>query len=55
MVEEYKLQMHLKLLRSVYMMEAGHVLNRFYEILFYEVKNIYHFHIYIYKYVFSFI
>lgn len=38
MVEEYKLQTHLKLLRFVYMMEAGHVMNKFYQILFYEVK-----------------
>lgn len=39
MIEEYKLQIHLKLLRFVYMMEAGHVLNKFYQILFYEVKR----------------
>lgn len=39
MVEEYKLQTHLKLLRSVYMMEAGHVMNKFYQILFYEVNK----------------
>lgn len=38
MVEEYKLQTHLKLLRFVYMMEAGHVMNKFYQILFHEVK-----------------
>lgn len=39
MVEEYKLQTHLKLLRFVYMMEAGHVMSKFYQILFYEVKQ----------------
>lgn len=39
MVEEYKLQTHLKLLRFVYMMEAGHVMNKFYQILFYEIEN----------------
>lgn len=39
MIEEYKLQTHLKLLRFVYMMEAGHVMNKFYQILFYEVKK----------------
>lgn len=39
MVEEYKLQTHLKLLRSVYMMEAGHVMNKFHQILFYEVNK----------------
>lgn len=39
MIEEYKLQTHLKLLRFVYMMEAGHVMNKFYQILFYEIEN----------------
>ncbi|EZA47650.1 Gamma-tubulin complex component [Ooceraea biroi] len=39
MVEEYKLQTHLQLLRLVYMMEAGHVMNKFYQILFYEIEN----------------
>ncbi|XP_072754778.1 gamma-tubulin complex component 5 isoform X1 [Anoplolepis gracilipes] len=39
MVEEYKIQTHLKLLRFVYMMEAGHVMNKFYQILFYEIEN----------------
>ncbi|CAL1675989.1 unnamed protein product [Lasius platythorax] len=39
MVEEYKLQTHLKLLRFVYMMEAGHVMNKFYQVLFYEIEN----------------
>lgn len=39
MIEEYKLQIHLKLLRFVYMMEAGHVLNKFCQILFHEVKE----------------
>jgi len=39
MIDEYKLQTHLKLLRFVYMMEAGHVMNKFYQILFYEVKK----------------
>ncbi|XP_032689925.1 gamma-tubulin complex component 5 isoform X2 [Odontomachus brunneus] len=39
MVEEYKLQTHLKLLRFVYMMEAGHVMNKFCQILFYEIEN----------------
>lgn len=39
MIDEYKLQTHLKLLRFVYMMEAGHVMNKFYQILFYEIEN----------------
>ncbi|XP_012522259.1 gamma-tubulin complex component 5 isoform X2 [Monomorium pharaonis] len=39
MIEEYKLQTHLKLLRFVYMMEAGHVMNKFYQILFHEIEN----------------
>ncbi|XP_024868902.1 gamma-tubulin complex component 5 isoform X2 [Temnothorax curvispinosus] len=39
MIEEYKLQTHLKLLRLVYMMEAGHVMNKFYQILFHEIEN----------------
>ncbi|KAL6267426.1 hypothetical protein P5V15_000502 [Pogonomyrmex californicus] len=39
MIEEYKLQTHLKLLRQVYMMEAGHVMNKFYQVLFYEIEN----------------
>ncbi|KYN21845.1 Gamma-tubulin complex component 5 [Trachymyrmex cornetzi] len=39
MIDEYKLQTHLKLLRFVYMMEAGDVMNKFYQILFYEIEN----------------
>ncbi|XP_014467544.1 PREDICTED: gamma-tubulin complex component 5 isoform X2 [Dinoponera quadriceps] len=39
MVEEYKLQTHLKLLRFVYMMEAGHVMNKFCQVLFHEIEN----------------
>ncbi|XP_011140681.1 gamma-tubulin complex component 5 isoform X2 [Harpegnathos saltator] len=39
MINEYKLQTHLKLLRFVYMMEAGHVMNKFCQILFYEIEN----------------
>ena len=37
MCEEYKLESHLTLMRSVYMMEAGHIMNKFYQRLFYEV------------------
>lgn len=37
MSEEYKLELHLMLMRSVYMMEAGHIMNKFYQRLFHEV------------------
>lgn len=40
MCEEYKLESHLTLMRSVYMMEAGHIMNKFYQRLFHEVKYI---------------
>lgn len=40
MCEEYKLESHLTLMRSVYMMEAGHIMNKFYQRLFHEVKCI---------------
>ncbi|KOC65482.1 Gamma-tubulin complex component 5 [Habropoda laboriosa] len=39
MSEEYKLESHLTLMRSVYMMEAGHIMNKFYQRLFYEIET----------------
>ncbi|XP_012342126.1 gamma-tubulin complex component 5 isoform X2 [Apis florea] len=39
MSEEYKLELHLMLMRSVYMMEAGHIMNKFYQRLFHEIEN----------------
>ncbi|KAL0104636.1 hypothetical protein PUN28_017403 [Cardiocondyla obscurior] len=39
MIDEYKLQMHLKQLRYVYMMEAGHVMNKLCQILFHEIET----------------
>ncbi|KAK1132289.1 hypothetical protein K0M31_016408 [Melipona bicolor] len=39
MCEEYKLESHLTLMRSVYMMEAGHIMNKFYQRLFYEIET----------------
>ncbi|XP_014606762.1 PREDICTED: gamma-tubulin complex component 5 [Polistes canadensis] len=39
MMQEYKLESHLKLMRSVYMMEAGHIMNKFYQILFHEIET----------------
>lgn len=39
MMQEYKLEAHLKLMRSVYMMEAGHIMNKFYQILFHEIET----------------
>ncbi|XP_076753007.1 gamma-tubulin complex component 5 isoform X2 [Xylocopa sonorina] len=39
MSEEYKLESHLTLMRSVYMMEAGHIMNKFYQRLFQEIET----------------
>nr|XP_050845140.1 gamma-tubulin complex component 5 isoform X1 [Vespula vulgaris] len=39
MMQEYKLEAHLRLMRSVYMMEAGHIMNKFYQILFHEIET----------------
>ncbi|XP_050477296.1 gamma-tubulin complex component 5 isoform X4 [Bombus huntii] len=39
MCEEYKLESHLTLMRSVYMMEAGHIMNKFYQRLFHEIET----------------
>nr|XP_034190148.1 gamma-tubulin complex component 5 isoform X2 [Osmia lignaria] len=39
MSEEYKLESHLTLMRSVYMMEAGHIMNKFYQKLFHEIET----------------
>ncbi|CAL7943536.1 unnamed protein product [Xylocopa violacea] len=39
MSEEYKLESHLTLMRSVYMMEAGHIMNKFYQRLFHEIET----------------
>ncbi|KAG7205799.1 hypothetical protein KM043_007744 [Ampulex compressa] len=39
MVQEYRLESHLVLMRSVYMMEAGHIMNKFYQILFHEIES----------------
>ena len=37
MIREYKLEDNLKLMRSVYMMERGHVMNKFCNVMFSEV------------------
>ncbi|XP_046745496.1 gamma-tubulin complex component 5 isoform X1 [Diprion similis] len=39
MVAEYNLEKHLKLMRCIYMMETGHVMNRFYQQLFTEIET----------------
>lgn len=39
MSEEYKLESHLTLMRSVYMMQAGHIMNKFYQKLFHEIET----------------
>ncbi|XP_076247277.1 gamma-tubulin complex component 5 isoform X2 [Calliopsis andreniformis] len=39
MSKEYKLESHLTLMRSVYMMEAGHIMSRFYQRLFQEIES----------------
>ncbi|XP_053979721.1 gamma-tubulin complex component 5 isoform X1 [Hylaeus volcanicus] len=39
MSEEYKLESHLTLMRSVYMMEAGHIMSTFYQKLFHEIET----------------
>ncbi|XP_076661512.1 gamma-tubulin complex component 5 isoform X1 [Halictus rubicundus] len=39
MSEEYKLESHLTLMRSVYMMEAGHIISKFYQKLFQEIES----------------
>lgn len=41
MSEEYKLESQLTLMRSVYMMEAGHIMSKFYQRLFQEVSTKY--------------
>ncbi|KZC05180.1 Gamma-tubulin complex component 5 [Dufourea novaeangliae] len=38
MSEEYKMESHLTLMRSVYMMEAGHIMSKFYQKLFQEIE-----------------
>ncbi|XP_066584961.1 gamma-tubulin complex component 5-like [Prorops nasuta] len=39
LTQEYKLEAHMKLMRSVYMMEAGHIMNKFNNLLFYEIES----------------
>ncbi|XP_076183566.1 gamma-tubulin complex component 5 isoform X2 [Ptiloglossa arizonensis] len=39
MSDEYKLESHLTLMRSVYMMEAGHIMSKFYQKLFQEIES----------------
>ncbi|XP_076685687.1 gamma-tubulin complex component 5 isoform X2 [Andrena cerasifolii] len=39
MSEEYKLESQLTLMRSVYMMEAGHIMSKFYQRLFQEIES----------------
>ena len=40
LVNEYKLEIHLKLMRCIYMMERGHVMTQFYRQMFNEVARI---------------
>jgi hypothetical protein len=47
LMKEYKLEAQLKLMRSVYMMETSHVMNKFCKIIFTEVS----FEKYFYKFV----
>lgn len=37
LMDEYRLELHLELMRSVYMMERGNVMSQFYQQLFHEV------------------
>ncbi|XP_033207216.1 gamma-tubulin complex component 5 [Belonocnema kinseyi] len=39
MIREYKLEENLKLMRSVYMMERGHIMNRFCNQMFSEIES----------------
>lgn len=39
LVNEYKLEYHLKLMRSIYMMERGHIMKKFYQHMFTEIEN----------------
>lgn len=39
LIDEYKLEKHLKLMRSVFMMERGHVMKRFYQMMFSDVER----------------
>ncbi|XP_024941437.1 gamma-tubulin complex component 5 isoform X2 [Cephus cinctus] len=39
MLKEHKLDVHLKIVRSVYMMEMGHVMNKFCKIIFTEIET----------------
>ncbi|XP_043284016.1 gamma-tubulin complex component 5 isoform X2 [Venturia canescens] len=39
LVKEYKLEAQLKLMRSVYMMERGHIMTQFYNLMFKEIET----------------
>ncbi|CAG5101763.1 Similar to TUBGCP5: Gamma-tubulin complex component 5 (Fragment) (Macaca fascicularis) [Cotesia congregata] len=39
LIDEYKLERHLKLMRSIYMMERGHVMRKFYQLMFQEIET----------------
>ncbi|XP_015124068.1 gamma-tubulin complex component 5 [Diachasma alloeum] len=39
LINEYKLEKHLRLMRSVFMMERGHVMTRFYQMMFSDVER----------------
>ncbi|XP_034945517.1 gamma-tubulin complex component 5 [Chelonus insularis] len=39
LINEYKLEKHLKLMRSIYMMERGHIMKKFYHQMFLEIEN----------------
>ncbi|XP_063983814.1 gamma-tubulin complex component 5 [Diachasmimorpha longicaudata] len=39
LINEYKLEKHLRLMRSVFMMERGHVMTRFYQMMFADVER----------------
>ncbi|KAK0171743.1 hypothetical protein PV328_005153 [Microctonus aethiopoides] len=39
LIDEYKLGQHLKLMRSIYMMERGHIMKKFYQHMFQAIEN----------------
>ncbi|XP_023289809.1 gamma-tubulin complex component 5 isoform X1 [Orussus abietinus] len=39
LIKEYKLEEQLKLMRCIYMMETGHIMHRFYQLVFSEIEN----------------
>ncbi|XP_008544757.1 gamma-tubulin complex component 5 [Microplitis demolitor] len=39
LIDEYKLEKHLKLMRSIYMMERGHIMKKFYQHMFHEIET----------------